>query len=134
MPSEQLLWAVKNGDLQSIKENMKNFSGVNSTFKNGRTLIHYAADYGQKEICDYLIRNGADINVNDGFGVTPLLAAIYEGHIDCVSLLLNNVTPYWLNKFIFQGAKLGLAPDGSTYVDCATSEDIRNILRNYFTV
>uniref|UniRef100_A0A3Q0KHR8 Putative myotrophin n=1 Tax=Schistosoma mansoni TaxID=6183 RepID=A0A3Q0KHR8_SCHMA len=122
MPSEQLLWAVKNGDLQSIKENMKNFSGVNSTFKNGRTLIHYAADYGQKEICDYLIRNGADINVNDGFGVTPLLAAIYEGHIDCVSLLLNN------------GAKLGLAPDGSTYVDCATSEDIRNILRNYFTV
>ncbi|CAH8565717.1 unnamed protein product [Schistosoma rodhaini] len=90
MPSEQLLWAVKNGDLQSIKENMKNCSGVNSTFKNGRTLIHYAADYGQKEICDYLIRNGADINVNDGFGVTPLLAAIYEGHIDCVSLLLNN--------------------------------------------
>ncbi|CAH8550269.1 unnamed protein product [Schistosoma rodhaini] len=122
MPSEELLWAVENGDLQSIKENMKNCSGVNSTFKNGRTLIHYAADYGQKEICDYLIRNGADINVNDGFGVTPLLAAIYEGHIDCVSLLLNN------------GAKLGLAPDGSTYVDCATSEDIRNILRNYFTV
>ncbi|CAH8520026.1 unnamed protein product [Schistosoma mattheei] len=122
MHYEQLLWAVKNGDLQSIKENMNNLSGVNSTFKNGRTLIHYAADYGQKEICDYLIRNGADINVNDSFGVTPLLAAIYEGHIDCVSLLLNN------------GAKLGLAPDGSTYVDCAASEDIRNILRNYITV
>ncbi|VDP42098.1 unnamed protein product [Schistosoma mattheei] len=107
MHYEQLLWAVKNGDLQSIKENMNNLSGVNSTFKNGRTLIHYAADYGQKEICDYLIRNGADINVNDSFGVTPLLAAIYEGHIDCVSLLLNNVTPYWLNKCIFRAQSWG---------------------------
>ncbi|CAH8497309.1 unnamed protein product, partial [Schistosoma turkestanicum] len=104
MDSEKLLWAVKNGDLQSIKENLKNMFNVNSTFKNGRTLIHYAADYGQEEICGYLIHNGADININDNFGVTPLLAAIYEGHIDCVSLLLKN------------GAKLGHAPDGSTYV------------------
>ncbi|KAK4471982.1 hypothetical protein MN116_005360 [Schistosoma mekongi] len=122
MPSEQLLWAVKNGDLQSIKEGFTNMFGVNSTFKNGRTLMHYAADFGQKEICDYLIRKGADINVNDNFGVTPLLAAIYEGHVDCVSLLLNN------------GAKLGLAPDGSTYTECATSEDVRSILRSYVAV
>ncbi|CAH8849381.1 unnamed protein product [Trichobilharzia szidati] len=98
-------------------------SSVNYALKNnGRTLIHYAADYGQKEICAYLINNGADVNISDNFGVTPLLAAIYEGHVDCVSLLLNN------------GAKLGVAPDGSTYVDCATSEDIRNILRNHIVV
>ena len=32
---------------------------------NGRTLIHYAADYGQKEVCEYLIQHGADINVCD---------------------------------------------------------------------
>ncbi|VDO72322.1 unnamed protein product [Schistosoma curassoni] len=110
MSCYHLLWAVKNGDLQSIKENMNNLSGVNSTFKNGRTLIHYAADYGQKEICDYLIRNGADLN-------------------------FWSYTFAWSYRLrIFAGAKLGLAPDGSTYVDCAASEDIRNILRNYITV
>ncbi|VDQ06671.1 unnamed protein product [Trichobilharzia regenti] len=120
MSSEQLLWAVKNGDLQTIKDSLENVCHNRFYITYQITLIHYAADYGQKEICAYLIKNGADIS--DNFGVTPLLAAIYEGHVDCVSLLLNN------------GAKLGVAPDGSTYVDCAASEDIRNILRNHIVV
>ena len=31
---------------------------------NGRPLIHYAADYGQKEIIQYLISKGANVNVS----------------------------------------------------------------------
>lgn len=31
---------------------------------DGRRPIHYAADYGQKEILEYLIQLGANVNVN----------------------------------------------------------------------
>ena len=30
---------------------------------NGRNPIHFAADYGQYEVIDYLINHGADMNV-----------------------------------------------------------------------
>lgn len=30
----------------------------------GRPAIHYASDYGQKEVIQYLISKGADVNVS----------------------------------------------------------------------
>ena len=30
----------------------------------GRPAIHYASDYGQKEVIEYLITKGADVNVS----------------------------------------------------------------------
>ena len=31
---------------------------------NGRTLLHYAADYGQGDVLRYLLEKGADANVS----------------------------------------------------------------------
>lgn len=31
---------------------------------NGRTMLHKACDYGHMDIVEYLIQNGADINVS----------------------------------------------------------------------
>lgn len=31
---------------------------------DGRRPLHYAADYGQKEIIEYLIKLGSDVNVS----------------------------------------------------------------------
>lgn len=31
---------------------------------NGRTMLHKACDYGHLDIVEYLIQNGADINVS----------------------------------------------------------------------
>lgn len=31
---------------------------------NGRTLLHYAADYGQSDVLGYLLEKGADANVS----------------------------------------------------------------------
>lgn len=80
---------------------------------NGRTLLHYAADYGQSEVVNYLVSKGADVNVSlrkiennrrknwklfsfsqalDKHGISPLLAAIWEGHVNCVKILLQNVS------------------------------------------
>ncbi|KAA0185886.1 hypothetical protein FBUS_10584 [Fasciolopsis buskii] len=58
----------------------------------------------------------------DNYGVTPLLAAIYEGHIACARFLLEN------------GAKLGSAPDGSSYVEVAQSDELKQVLHQYAAV
>ena len=36
---------------------------------NGRTPLHYAADYGQAEVIEYLISKGADVNVSISCGM-----------------------------------------------------------------
>lgn len=33
---------------------------------NGRTLLHYAADYGQSEVVSYLVSKGAEVDVMPG--------------------------------------------------------------------
>jgi ankyrin repeat protein len=45
---------------------------------NRRTPMHWAADFGHVEVLQYLHSKGAQINAKDNFGITPLLAAVYE--------------------------------------------------------
>ncbi|TGZ71555.1 hypothetical protein CRM22_002565 [Opisthorchis felineus] len=133
MTTEGLLWALKNGDLQGFKDlsqnvvvspvlcnlSLQKLPDVCRFSTNGRSLLHYAADYGQPEICEYLLSKGADVNTPDDYGVTPLLAAIYENHIDCARVLLE------------KGAKFLNTPDGVSYLEVAESEKLRTLLREF---
>ncbi|XP_023025056.1 myotrophin isoform X1 [Leptinotarsa decemlineata] len=118
--SGDFVWAIKNGDLEQVKDiiEKKIFQSVNVNDEvQGRPLILYAADYGQTDVIEYLISAGADVNSKDKFGITALLAAIWEGHKDCVKLLLE------------KGArKDGVAPDGKTYLESAENNEIRQLL------
>lgn len=78
----------------------------------GRTALHVAADYGQAHVAEHLIQVryniivyqqnavvvpncaqlGANVNARDAHGITPLLAAVWEGHTDVVKLLIAQVT------------------------------------------
>nr|CAC38782.1 Myol protein [Suberites domuncula] len=116
---EKLLWAVKNGDLVEIKAIVeKPGFNVNSELLNGRNPLHYASDYGQADVILYLISKGANVDTPDKHGITPLLAAIFEGHTDCVRILLEK-----------GASKSGKAPDGSSYIDAAESDDIKALLK-----
>ena len=54
----------------------------------------------------------------DKYGITPLLAAIYEGHEEAVKVL------------ILKGAdKSGKAPDGRSYLEVAESDEMRALLK-----
>jgi ankyrin repeat protein len=87
----------------------------------GRSYLHYACDYGQYDIIEYLLNKGANLNVRiisswptsinqcrcgffkwckfsfgsfkleDKYNIRPLLAAIWENHESCVNLLLKKV-------------------------------------------
>lgn len=116
---ESAIWAAKNGDLEALSNAVEapGFD-VNAEMSQGRTLLHYAADYGQREVIEHLISKGANLNQADKHGITPLLAAIWEGHTSCVELLLSK-----------GASKDGKAPDGRSYLDCAESENIKALLR-----
>ncbi|XP_018335993.1 myotrophin [Agrilus planipennis] len=113
----ELVWGIKNGDLEQVKDIIeKKCVDVNQEI-DGRPPILYAADYGQADVIEYLISAGADVNSKDKHGITAILAAIWEGHKDCVKLLLD------------KGAlRDGRAPDGTTYVDAAENSEIKQLL------
>ncbi|KAH9418221.1 myotrophin-like isoform X1 [Dermatophagoides pteronyssinus] len=115
----QLAWSIKNGDLDTVKEIIEHIGQTSNIdiMIDGRRPIHYAADYGQKEILEYLIQLGANVNSLDRHGISALLAAIWEGHIECCRLLISN------------GAKIdGRTPDGKSYVDAAENVEIKRLL------
>jgi len=115
--TSDLDWSIKNGDLDKIKEAVEMGVNIDQDI-NGRLPICIASDYGQLDVLNFLISSGANINVSDKYGITPLLAAIYEGHTKCVQSL------------IMAGAqKTGVTPDGSSYMEAAEKDEIKALLR-----
>lgn len=113
-----VIWAVKNGDLEEVKSFIAQGIDVNKIEVAGRKPIHCAADCGQHEVLEYLIHAGAEINVPDVHGFTPLLSAIHEGHSECVKLL------------VAKGADItAKCPDGKTLLEVAGSQEIRDLLK-----
>uniref|UniRef100_A0AAZ3RVM0 Myotrophin n=1 Tax=Oncorhynchus tshawytscha TaxID=74940 RepID=A0AAZ3RVM0_ONCTS len=137
MGDKELMWALKNGDLDEVKTLMKD-EDVNRTLEGGRKPLHYAADCGQAEMLEFLLSKGADVNslqirgpvrapetgeINSGrapdkHGITPLLSATYEGHLTCVKILLE------------KGAdKEQKGPDGQSAFEAAETDAIKALLK-----
>ena len=52
--------------------------------------IHYPARYGNYDCLNACIKVGADVNLADLDGVTPLMEAASSDHLECVKLLVNS--------------------------------------------
>jgi len=117
-----LTWAIKTGDLASVKEAVEkegvNVNQVEASLRKS-TPLHSAADFGQADVIKYLLSKGAKIDVKDSFGNTPLLCAVYEGHEEAVKLL------------VASGASTKVkGPDGKTALEAASKDSIRKILQS----
>ncbi|HHQ4308958.1 TPA: ankyrin repeat domain-containing protein [Serratia fonticola] len=56
----------------------------------GDSLLHLAARKGKVNLCDFLIKKGADVNsLSDGY-LTPLIESACEGYLDVVTLLIES--------------------------------------------
>ena len=54
----------------------------------GKSLIFYAARFGQTDTAEQLIEAGCDMNQKDHYGNTPLHEAIFYGNMDIAELFL----------------------------------------------
>jgi len=87
--SNELLFYVKIGNLDKVKELIENGADVNAKDRSGNTPLHWMAcgGYGHIEIAKLLIDNGADVNAKNKRRITPLDMAKFEGHTEIVKLL-----------------------------------------------
>lgn len=69
---DSIMWAIKNGDLDQVKELIEQSSFNINQEITARSPIHYAADYGQADVLRYLITKGADVNVSFGYLLVSL--------------------------------------------------------------
>jgi len=88
----QLCKAAFNGDLDSIKQAVKEGKSLRSADYDGRTALHLAAATGNINILSYLLENAAEesqINVNtkDRWGGTPLDDAERCGFTEAAKIL-----------------------------------------------
>jgi len=114
---DDFIWSIKNGDLEAISKYIDaNPKRIDELVK-GRAYLHYACDFGQREIIEYLLNKGADINIPDKYEISPILAAIWENHTACVKLLIE------------KGARKSVqAPDGKTLLESTDNKDIKDLL------
>ena len=84
--------AVKSGNLAKVKSLLANNPDlIDARDEDNLTPLLWAAFKGHKEIVEFLIVNGAQVNVKSReAGVTPLHAPAYTGREDIAGLLIEN--------------------------------------------
>src|SRR5262245_15545107 len=65
---QELLSAVKQGNLTLVKRLLSRGANVNAKDKNGLSLLHWAADAGDIKMVDTLFTRGADVDASDNYG------------------------------------------------------------------
>ncbi|XP_077413477.1 kinase D-interacting substrate of 220 kDa B isoform X3 [Vanacampus margaritifer] len=87
---QSLFSYVEEENLAAVKAHLDKFKDVDSRSDNGQTPLMVAAEQGNLEIAQELIKRGANVNCDDVDCWTALMSASKEGHIQVVGELLDN--------------------------------------------
>ncbi|EDO45752.1 predicted protein, partial [Nematostella vectensis] len=83
--------ALMNNDVESFSLMLKTVDfDINEPCMDGYYMLHRAASAGSATCLKYLIKKGADVNVTDINGLTPLDLAVLEGEFDCATYLIRS--------------------------------------------
>ena len=85
--SEMLVAAIEKGELQWVQVRVAK-ENIDAVLSNAMTALHVATYHGQLAVAQYLLDTGADPNIANRYGVTPLMLASANGDNTFVSLLL----------------------------------------------
>ena len=87
---DEFLQAVNDRDLEEIKELIDKVD-INGIDDEGRTALHNAAESGNLDIMNYLLTEGAKINIKNQDGMTPLMLVVQDKtRQKAVELLISN--------------------------------------------
>lgn len=88
-PSERLLAAVTSNDAEALREAIQDGADVNFR-RTKNTPLLLALDRGNKECAQILIDNGADVNLDNGYGWLPIHEIARHGWLDWVERFVSN--------------------------------------------
>lgn len=75
------------GRLDDVKACLAEGAPLKTRYKN-HTALTYAARMGHAEVCRALIEAGADVNVRESKGWSPLIAAVDSGSVETCAVLI----------------------------------------------
>ena len=81
--------AAHRGDIDKVRDSLKEGINVDARDEAGQTPLYYAASAGQMHIAEFLISKGAEVDAKDKIGDTPLYYAADAGWRNTAELLLN---------------------------------------------
>ncbi len=79
--------AVRRGDVEMVREQLRSGADVNSRDRYGQTALMLAAHSGNLEMVETLVAHGADLNVTAKYNLSALMLAIIAGHQDIARML-----------------------------------------------
>jgi len=86
----EIIDAAEAGDIVTVKEMLaKDPNLIYEKDSLDDTILHCAVDSDSKELVEFLLNKGIDINNTGGLGMTPLYLAIDHGFYDIAELLIN---------------------------------------------
>lgn len=93
--NEYFLRAARYGELEAVKLFLE--AGININVREmdekqwkSATALHYACDRKHKDVVEYLLEQGANINAELDDGCTPLISSVAVDDMDTAILLLEN--------------------------------------------
>ncbi|CAL1272831.1 unnamed protein product [Larinioides sclopetarius] len=83
--------ATKEGELTVVRELLKSgYHNLDAKNQEGQTAVHLASMAGFDDILDLLLHSGANPNIIDGSGLTPLHYACLNNRPSTVDVLINH--------------------------------------------
>ncbi|WP_353282507.1 ankyrin repeat domain-containing protein [Wolbachia endosymbiont (group A) of Myopa testacea] len=113
---KELLISTEKGDLEKVRDGIRQGANVNVQGRQGWTPVFWAIQKNNFNIVELLLDNNADIKVKDDEGWTPIHWAVQLGSLDVVKRLVE------------RGADVNaLTADGRTPYDLAINQNYREI-------
>merc|ERR1719446_1423678 len=80
-------YAIGANRIAVVKLLLDNRANPFAVDSSGNSGLHYAAGYGRKELCEYLLKVGAAVGQANSQGQTPMTVATQNRQEACIQLL-----------------------------------------------